>query len=60
MQTLTYHMRCSVLNIARSDKQKAKSRIQGFLLTAHNILQGDELQEFIRDAEVLEIDVEQF
>lgn len=59
MQTLTYHMRCSVLTIARRDKKKAKNRMQNFLQTAYNTLQGDELDEFIRDTVVLEIDVEQ-
>lgn len=52
-------MRCSVLKIARRDKQKAKNRMQSFLQTAYSTLQGDELEEFIRDAVVLEIDVEQ-
>lgn len=59
MVNLIYDMRCSVLSLARGDKQKAKNSIQIFVQTAHNTLQEDELQEFLRDAMVLEQDIDQ-
>ncbi len=58
MQTLTYHMRCAVLNLARYNKRKARNSIQNYVHIAHNTLQGDELEEFLRDVVVLEHDVE--
>lgn len=59
METLTYQMRCTVLNIARGDKQKSKSMVQNFLQIGYKTLQGDELEEFLRDVVVLKNDVEQ-
>jgi hypothetical protein len=57
MESLIYDMRCSVLTIARGDKQKAKRNLQRFLQRAQSTLQGDELEEFLRDVMVLEQDI---
>lgn len=57
MESLIYHMRCSVIGIARGDKQKAKSSLQSYIQTAYHTLQGDELEEFLRDVKVLEQDI---
>ena len=59
METLVYQMRCSVLYLARGDKEKAKSKIKSFLQTAHDSLDRDELKEFLRDVVVLQHDVKQ-
>lgn len=58
MESLIYDMRYSVLTIARGDKQKAKKSLQSFLQRAYATLQGDELEEFLRDIVVLEQDIE--
>lgn len=59
MESLIYDMRYTVLTIARGDKQKAKRNLQSFLQKAYTTLQGDELEEFLRDVMVLEQDIEQ-
>ena len=57
MERLNYEMRCSVLNLAKADKMKAISQIQYYVKAAYSTLQGDELEEFLRDVVVLENDI---